>query len=265
MAGSGDIAPYVAAVDGAGTAMEQTLLGAAAGLIAVDRRGGDVHDRRVPPGPDPHHLRRQPSPWPGPGGQGHRHRRGHLHRRARRGHRRGHVGIRCCGPTATPSSRSAPSPRSASSPGPRRCSLSPPSLALGAGRDPAHGAGAVTAVITAIFLPYLLALTFCPQVPRTGCCGSPRPRASRSSRPSRPTRRWPPPTRRPTTTSPCAPWAGFAVLCGLALRPGPGRHPAAQAGTHEPGQGHREAVPARMDETAHRCPARSGCWWPSLP
>ena len=33
--GSGDIAPYVAAVDGAGTAMEQTLLGAAAGLIAV--------------------------------------------------------------------------------------------------------------------------------------------------------------------------------------------------------------------------------------
>src|SRR6201999_2501556 len=33
--GSGDIAPYVADVDGAGTAMEQTLLGAAAGLIAV--------------------------------------------------------------------------------------------------------------------------------------------------------------------------------------------------------------------------------------
>ena len=51
------------------------------------RGGDDVHHRRVPAGPDPHHAGRQPAARPGAGGQGRRDRRGRL--RGRAGRRRG--------------------------------------------------------------------------------------------------------------------------------------------------------------------------------
>ena len=52
------------------------------------------------------------------------------------------------------------SPRSASSPGPPRCSPSLAVFALGVGAILRHGAGAVTVVITAVILPYLLTAAF---------------------------------------------------------------------------------------------------------
>ena len=81
-----------------------------------------------------------------------------------------------------------------------------------------RSAAAVTAVIVAIVLPYILGdrLPSCPSAPRTGCCGSPRPPPSPSSRASRP---YPQVTAGYTPASgyfPLAPWAGFAVLCAWA-------------------------------------------------
>ena len=58
----------------------------------ADRRGrggDDVHHRRVPARPDPHHLRRQPAAGTGAGREGHRDRLGHLRRHTGGSRRRG--------------------------------------------------------------------------------------------------------------------------------------------------------------------------------
>ena len=63
-------------------------------------------------------------------------------------------------------------------------------LALAIGAVLRRSAIAVTVVIVAIVLPYLIAVTnLLPPAPASGCCGWPRPPPSRSSRPSRTTRR----------------------------------------------------------------------------
>ena len=75
----------------------------------ADRRGrggDDVHHRRVPARPDPHHLRRQPAAGAGAGREGHRDRRGHLRRRAGGRRRRGPAQQPCAArPTATTCTR----------------------------------------------------------------------------------------------------------------------------------------------------------------
>ena len=73
MTGYGDIAPDVPAARAAASrTIANHLVGVFAGLIAVIVVGGDVHHRRVPAGPDPHHAGRQPAAWPGAGRQGDR-------------------------------------------------------------------------------------------------------------------------------------------------------------------------------------------------
>ena len=54
-----------------------------------DRGRDDVHDGRIPAGPDPHHARREPGPGPGAGGEGDRDRLGCLRDRAGRRRRHG--------------------------------------------------------------------------------------------------------------------------------------------------------------------------------
>src|SRR5215468_4638179 len=63
-----------------------------------DRGGDDVHERRIPAGPDPHDAGREPGPGPGAGGEGDRDRRGRLRRRACRRRQRGDLRYRSSSP-----------------------------------------------------------------------------------------------------------------------------------------------------------------------
>ena len=157
--GSGDIAP---AVPGGGRHRRHDRADPGRHVRRADRggrRGGDVHHRRVPARPDPHHPGREPAAGPGAGGQGRRDRRASPSppgwppppsrsplgaadaARQRRLRLAGHGAHRGAGDRRH-RRRCSPSPPSSPSPRHRRCGAAP---------------AAVAAVIVVIVLPYLLA------------------------------------------------------------------------------------------------------------
>ena len=143
-------------------------------------------------------------------------------------------------------------------------------LALAIGAVLRRSAIAVTVVIVAIVLPYLISVTNLPaRGRRRGCCGSPRPPPSRSSRPSRTTRRSSNVCSAGEWLLPAGAMGRFrgAVRVGRG-RAGPGRVPAAPEGrmslalgcgtsAHPARAIHGRGRPAgraarRVDQAAHR-------------
>ena len=150
--GSGDIAPGAAG----GTPMNTELAGVFIGLIAVVVAGALFITAEYRRGMIRLTLAASPAAWPRPGCQSHRPRRRHLRHRADRCGRERYGPETAGCATGPPSTRRRRSPRFGSSPEPRR--LSPSSRSSPSASVPSCGsAGAVTVVITAIIVPYLLA------------------------------------------------------------------------------------------------------------
>ena len=198
--GSGDIAPAVAGPGG--NTIEQSLVGAFAGLIVVIVARHDVHHRRVPARPDPHHARRQPA-------------RGRVlaAKAVVLGGVTFVVGLvasalafaivgRMRSATATSSCRSSGLTELRVVVGTAALLAVAAVLALAVGTScgaaPAQSppSSCCSSCRTSSRSP-----RSCRPSPRSGCCGSPRPPRSRSSRARRSTRRSAARTRRPPATS----------------------------------------------------------------
>ena len=218
--GQGDIAP--ALPQGEPGLSEVTVGGLPDRHVrGADRGGGgrdDVHDRRVPAGPDPDHAGREPASGPGAGGQGARGRSGRVCGRPARRHRRHGVG------TAIAHSRGSqifPEPwpteaRMIIGTGALVAVVAAATLAVAV--IVRRSVAAVTIVFAAIVVPYFLAAILILPVGVADWLLRVTPAAAFAVQQATP--RYPQVQAYYAPVSgfyPLAPWAGFAVLCAWAV------------------------------------------------